>query len=102
MDPPNLWFAKAVPNVAVSEQIGWVCRIVFEFLTEVTDENPQISAFIAEAGTTQNSKQSSMADRTARMRHQKVKSVELARGEMYLDPSTFNTPSNGVEHDSSV
>src|ERR1700677_1720850 len=43
-----------------------------------------------------------MGDWTPRVRHQERQSVELARGEMYLDSIAFDAPSNRVEGDSSV
>ena len=47
-----LWLTKAVSDVAVCQKVLGVCGIVFEFLTELTDENTQVSAFISEAGAT--------------------------------------------------
>src|ERR1700722_365672 len=42
-----------------------------------------------------------MGNRTARVRHQKLKNLELARCQVYLRSSSFDAPSNRVERDSS-
>jgi hypothetical protein len=48
----HLWLAKAISDVAVGQDINWVCRVVFQFLADLTDENSKVSAFISEARTT--------------------------------------------------
>src|ERR1700722_3761273 len=42
-----------------------------------------------------------MANRPARMRHQKLKSLELAWCQVYLNSTPFDAPSNRIQHHSS-
>jgi hypothetical protein len=48
----RLCLAKAISDVAVGQDINWVCGVVFQFLADLTDENPKVSAFVSEARTT--------------------------------------------------
>src|SRR5580658_9171498 len=79
------WLAKAVPDVAVGEQVCWIGRIILEFLTELTDEDAQIRAVGDKVWATQGAKQPRVGKRTARLGHEKLKRMNLARREMYLD-----------------
>jgi hypothetical protein len=38
----RLWIAKTISDVAVGQDINWICVVVFEFLAELTDENALI------------------------------------------------------------
>jgi hypothetical protein len=48
----QLWLAKTVSDVAISQNVSWVGSVVLQFLTDLTDENANIRAFVSEAGTT--------------------------------------------------
>jgi len=48
----RLWLAKAVSDVAVCQDVNWVCGVVFEFFTDLTDENAQIRAFASKTWDT--------------------------------------------------
>ena len=66
----RLWLAKAVSDVAVSQNVNWVGSVVFKFLTNLTDENPQIRAFAFKTGDTQGGNYPSMCNRSTCVCHQ--------------------------------
>ena len=73
------WLAKAVPDVAVGQDVRWIGWIIIKFLAELTNENAQIRAVADKVRATQGAKQTRVGERTARLGHEKLKCIELAR-----------------------
>ena len=61
--------AKAVPDVAVGEKVSRASWVVFELLTELTDENAHIRMIVDEFWTTQGTKQTRMSNGPSCLRH---------------------------------
>ena len=71
--------AKAVPDVAVGEKVSRVSWVVFELLTELTDENAHIRMIVDEFWTTQGTKQTGMGNGPSCLRHSRREKILPAK-----------------------
>src|SRR5580693_1899058 len=85
-----LSFAKAIADMALRQDVGRPCRIVFDLLSKLVDKDAQIFAFVTVLRSPYGNQKTIVGDRATCKLHQITQHRELFRSKANLLPHLFD------------
>jgi hypothetical protein len=94
-----LFFTEAIADMTLGQDINWASRVVFNFLSQLIDDNSQIFALVAVGRTPNRSQQIFVFDGSAGMLHQTTEGLVFFWSEVDLFALFLYEAAIGVERD---